>query len=45
MHVLGFTPCKAEQPLRHGLSRKRSKKRLEHTGILFRKKLLLKDVC
>ena len=44
---IGFPPCKAEQPLtkRHGVTRKRSTKRLNHTGNLFRKKLQLKDVC
>ena len=30
---------------RHGVKRKRSTKRLEHTGYLFRKNLRLKDVC
>ena len=30
---------------RHGITRKRSTKRLEHTGNLFRKNLQLKDVC
>ena len=34
-----FCSCKAEQP------RKRSKKRLKHTGNLFRKSLHLKGVC
>ena len=29
----------------HGVTRKRSTKRLEHTGNLFRKNLHLKDVC
>ena len=31
--------------LRHGVTGKRSTKRLKHTGNLFRKNLLLKDVC
>ena len=31
--------------MRHGVKRKRSTKRLEHTGYLFRKNLQLKDVC
>ena len=31
--------------MRHGVKRKRSTKRLEHTGYLFRKNLRLKDVC
>ena len=30
---------------RHGVTRKRSTKRLQHTGKLFRKNLQLKDVC
>ena len=30
---------------RHGVTRKRSPKRLNHTGNLFRKNLQLKDVC
>ena len=30
---------------RHGVTRKRSTKRLERTGNLFRKNLQLKDVC
>ena len=30
---------------RHGVTRKRSTKRLQHTGNLFRKNLQLKDVC
>ena len=42
---LGFTPCKAEQPLQGMELRKRSTKRLEHTGNLFRKNLQLKGVC
>ena len=31
--------------MRHGVTRKRSTKRLEHTGNLFRKNIQLKDVC
>ena len=31
--------------MRHGVTRKRSTKRLEHTENLFRKNLQLKDVC
>ena len=31
--------------MRHGVTRKRSTKRLKHTGNLFRKNLQLKDVC
>ena len=44
---LGFTPCKAEQPLHgvHGVSGKRSTKRSKHKGNLLRKNLQLKDVC
>ena len=30
---------------RHGVTGKRSTKRLKHTGNLFRKNLQLKDVC
>ena len=30
---------------RHGVARKRSTKRLKHTGNMFRKNLQLKDVC
>ena len=30
---------------RHGVKRKRSTKRLKHTGNLFRKNLQLKDIC
>ena len=42
---LGFTPCKAEQPLtRHGVTRKKAQKRLQDTENLFRKNLQLKDV-
>ena len=43
---MGFTPCKAEQPLRGmELQEKEAQKRSQHTGNLFRKNLLLKDVC
>ena len=43
---LGFTPCKAEHPLRGiKLQEKKGKKRLQHTKNLFRKNLQLKDVC
>ena len=42
----GFTPCKAEQPLRGiELQDKEAQKRLQHKGNLFRKNLQLKDVC
>ena len=42
---LGFTPCKAEQPLRGmELQEKKHKKRLQYTENLFRKNLQLKDV-
>ena len=42
----GFTPCKAEQPLQGmELQEKEARKRLQHTGNLFRKNLQLKDVC
>ena len=30
---------------RHGVTRKKNKKTLKHTGNLFRKNLQLKDVC
>ena len=36
----GLTAC-----TREGVTRKRSTKRLKHTGNLFRKNLQLKDVC
>ena len=37
---LGFTPYKAEQPLkRHGVTRKKAQKRLQDTENLFRKNL------
>ena len=37
---LGFTPCKAEQPLQHmKLQKKRNTKRLRDTGNLIRKSL------
>ena len=43
---LGFTPSKAEQPLRGmELQEKEAQKRLEHIGNQFRKNLQLKDVC
>ena len=43
---LGFTPLKAEQPLRGmELQEKEAKQRLKHTGDLFKKNLQLKDVC
>ena len=44
---LGFTPCKAEQPLRGmELKEKKHKKILQDTFLyLFRKNLQLKDVC
>ena len=43
---LGFTPCNAEQATtRHGVTRKRTTKRLQHTRNLFRKNLQLKYVC
>ena len=45
---LGFTPCKAEQPLRDmELQEKeaQAQNRLQHTGNLLRKNLMLKDVC
>ena len=43
---LGFTPCKAEQPLQGmELQEKEAQNRLQHTRNLFRKNLQLKDVC
>ena len=43
---LGFTPCKAEQPLRGmELQQKEAQQRLNHTGNLFRKNLQSKDDC
>ena len=43
---VGFTPCKAKQPLRGmELQEKEAQQRLKHTGNLFRKNLQLKDVC
>ena len=39
---LGFTPCKAKQLLQR---KKRSTKRLEHTGNIFGKNLHLTGVC
>ena len=41
---MGFTPCKAEQPLRHGLTQKEVQKRLLDTENLFGKNLQLEDV-
>ena len=42
---LGFTPCKAEQPLQGmELQEREAQKILKHTGNLFRKNLQLKDV-
>ena len=49
MHIffeLGFTPCKAEQPLQGmELQEKKHKKRLQDKENLFKKNLQLKDVC
>ena len=46
LFYLGFTSCKAEQPLtRHGVTRKVAQKRLQDAENLFRKNLQLKDVC
>ena len=43
---LGFTPCKAERPLRGmELQEKKAQKRLQDTENLFTKNLQLKDVC
>ena len=40
---MGFTPCKAEQPLRGmELQEKKAQKRLQYTENLFRKNLQLK---
>ena len=44
--ILGFTPCKTKQLLLGmQVQEKRAKKRLKHTGHLFRNNLQLKDVC
>ena len=40
IHSQGYTA-----PTRHGVTRKRSAKRLEHTGNLVTKNLWLKDIC
>ena len=43
---LGFTLCKAEQPLRGmEIQEKGTQKRLQHTGNLFRENLQLKGIC
>ena len=43
---LGFTPCKAEQPLQGmKLQEKKAQKRLQATKNVYRKNLQLKDVC
>ena len=42
---LGFTPGKAEQPLRGMELQETKQKRLQDTENLFRKNLQLKDVC
>ena len=45
---LRFTPYKALRgtaTVRNGSTRKRSTKRLKHIGNMFRKNVLLKDVC
>ena len=43
---LGFTPCKAEQPIQGmELHEKEAQKKLKHTGNLFRKNLQLIGVC
>ena len=44
---LGFTPCKAEQPLQeaYGVTRKRKTKILKHTGNLFKKNLYTVKRC
>ena len=41
---LGFTPRKAEQPLR-GMELQEKEAQKDHTGNLFRKNLQLKDAC
>ena len=44
-YQLGFTPCKAEQPLRGmELQEKETQKRLQHTGNMFRNNLQLKPL-
>ena len=43
---LGFTPSKAEKPLRGmEVQEKKAQKRFQDTENLFRKNLQLKDVC
>ena len=43
---MGFTPCKAEQPLQSmELQEKEARKKLNHSGNLFRKNLQLTGVC
>ena len=42
---LGFSPCKAKQPLRGIEFKKKKHKKIKHTGNLFRKNLQLKGVC
>ena len=43
---MGFTPCKAEQPLQGmELQEKKARKRLQETENLFRKNVQLKGVC
>ena len=42
---LGFTPCKAEQPLRGMELEQKKHKRDYRIQRMFRKNLLLKDVC
>ena len=42
---LGFTSCKAEQPLQGMWYKKKKHKKMKHTENLLRKNLQLKDVC
>ena len=46
LFYLGLIPCKAEQPLQgYGVTRKRSTKRLKHTGNLYRENPHLIGIC
>ena len=42
---MGFTPCKAEQPLRGMVLKKKTYERIKATGNMFRKNLEIKGVC
>ena len=42
---LGFTPCKAEQPVQGMELQEKETQKNKHTGNLFKKNLQFKDVC